>query len=224
MLCYTKNKGGSKKMDEELISKKEILEQTGISYGQLYRWKRKNLIPEDWFIKKSSFTGQETFFPKSKILDRIDKIKDMKDDLSLDDIADVFSPQLTEIFLSKEDLVKRNIVTQMCLNIYEASYKDTLVFEFEKILFIYILEKFLQSGETGVEEGKIILNTLEDNYKNFQGAACDIILIRKLGIGVCLLVNSDEQIFLDKGSKLVLRVNSTNCIENLKTAISNNLN
>lgn len=51
-------------MEIELISKKELLPLTNISYGQLYRWKRKNLIPEDWFIKKSVSTGQETFFPK----------------------------------------------------------------------------------------------------------------------------------------------------------------
>lgn len=49
-------------MDEKLISKKELLRLTGISYGQLYRWKRKNLIPEEWFIRKSTYTGQETFF------------------------------------------------------------------------------------------------------------------------------------------------------------------
>ncbi len=61
-------------MEEELISKKEILDMTGISYGQLYRWKRKELIPEEWFIKKSSYTGQETFFPREKIINRINKI------------------------------------------------------------------------------------------------------------------------------------------------------
>lgn len=48
-------------MEEELISKKDLLDETGISYGQLYRWKRKQLIPEEWFIRKSTFTGQETF-------------------------------------------------------------------------------------------------------------------------------------------------------------------
>ena len=51
----------------ELISKKELLQQTGISYGQLYRWKREKLIPEEWFIKQSSYTGQETFFPREQI-------------------------------------------------------------------------------------------------------------------------------------------------------------
>ena len=41
-------------MGEELISKKELLDRFGISYGALYRWKRKGLIPEDWFIKKAT--------------------------------------------------------------------------------------------------------------------------------------------------------------------------
>jgi len=75
--------------DEHLISKKEVLEQMGISYGQLYRWKRKGLIPEAWFIRRSTFTGQETFFPQDKIVERIGRIKDMKGEHALDDLADV---------------------------------------------------------------------------------------------------------------------------------------
>jgi len=77
--------------DEQLISKKEVLEQMGISYGQLYRWKRKGLIPEAWFIRRSTFTGQETFFPQDKIVERIGRIKDMKGEHALDDLAEVIS-------------------------------------------------------------------------------------------------------------------------------------
>ena len=65
-------------MSEELISKKDLLELMNISYGQLYRWKRKKLIPEEWFIKKSVVTGQETFFPKDRIIERINKIIELK--------------------------------------------------------------------------------------------------------------------------------------------------
>ena len=78
-------------MEEKLISKKDLLIETGISYGQLYRWKRKNIIPEEWFIKKSTFTGQETFFPKDKIIERINLILSMKEGVSLDDIANMFT-------------------------------------------------------------------------------------------------------------------------------------
>lgn len=74
-------------MEQELLSKKELLERYGISYGALYRWKRKGLIPEDWFIKKSTVTGQETFFPKLLICERVEMILGQKDDLSLDELA-----------------------------------------------------------------------------------------------------------------------------------------
>lgn len=71
----------------DLISKKELLAQTGISYGQLYRWKREGLLPEEWFIKQASFTGQETFFPKDQVLSRIRTIIEMKDDYSLEELS-----------------------------------------------------------------------------------------------------------------------------------------
>lgn len=71
-------------MDE--ISKKELLTETGISYGQLYRWKREGLIPEDWFIKRSAFTGQETFFPRDRMLARVNAILALKDTHSLEQI------------------------------------------------------------------------------------------------------------------------------------------
>lgn len=77
-------------MDQELISKKELLERYAISYGALYRWKRKGLIPEDWFIKKATVTGQETFFPKKLICERVELIQSQKDDFSLDDLSAQF--------------------------------------------------------------------------------------------------------------------------------------
>jgi DNA-binding transcriptional MerR regulator len=80
-------------MEQELISKKELLELYGISYGALYRWKRKGLIPEDWFIKKSTVTGQETFFPRVLICERMELILRQKDDVSLEEMAKQFSEE-----------------------------------------------------------------------------------------------------------------------------------
>ena len=73
---------------EDLISKKALLLEAGISYGQLYRWKRKGLIPEAWFVRRSTFTGQETFFPREAILERIRWIQGMKTDAALDELAE----------------------------------------------------------------------------------------------------------------------------------------
>ena len=76
------------KTSGQLISKKELLEKYKISYGALYRWKRKGLIPEDWFIKKATSTGQETFFNRDHICERIETILSLKDSLSLEEIAE----------------------------------------------------------------------------------------------------------------------------------------
>ncbi|NFO79042.1 DUF4004 family protein, partial [Clostridium botulinum] len=97
-------------MFEELISKKELLEEMKISYGQLYRWKRKKIIPEEWFIKKSVSTGQETFFPRNKIINRINKILELKDEISLDDLANQFSYNVNNIKIKRTYLTKNNII------------------------------------------------------------------------------------------------------------------
>jgi len=80
-------------MEQELISKKKLLERYSISYGALYRWKRKGLIPEEWFIKKATATGQETFFPKELICERVELIQNQKDDYSLDELSKQFNKE-----------------------------------------------------------------------------------------------------------------------------------
>lgn len=68
-------------MEEYLISKRELLTKYGISYGALYRWKRMGLIPEEWFLRKSTSTGQETFFYREQICPRIELILSRSDSL-----------------------------------------------------------------------------------------------------------------------------------------------
>ena len=74
-------------MEEELISKKELLEQYQISYGALYRWKRMGLIPEGWFLRRSAPTGQEPYFRRTQICPRIELILQSKDRVSLEALA-----------------------------------------------------------------------------------------------------------------------------------------
>lgn len=124
-------------MEKDLISKKELLEMTGISYGQLYRWKRKNLLPEEWFIKKSTFTGQGTFFPKDKILDRIKKIKSRKEDTSLDDLAIMFGSTFVNGTMERDHLVERNIVTGVTIDFYIEERGEMEKFNLKNVLSLH---------------------------------------------------------------------------------------
>ncbi|OOR13839.1 hypothetical protein BW897_06510 [Bacillus cereus] len=206
-------------MSTDLISKKDLLELTGISYGQLYRWKRKNLIPEDWFVRKSTFTGQETFFPKEKILERIDKIQTMKEDLSLDELANMFSPGVTEIHLTKDDLLRKGIASKPVLQFFIEQTNKTAEFQFADILYVYMLEELLQSGDVSLEEGKMVLQVLSENYEAIKHKNCDVIIVRKLGISTCFLVSNVDDLIFEKGTKIVLREAITKYTEALKTKL-----
>jgi DNA-binding transcriptional MerR regulator len=207
-------------LEVELISKKELLELTGISYGQLYRWKRKNLVPEDWFIRKSAFTGQETFFPKAQMLARIDKIKNMKDDLSLDELADVFSIVPSDLKINKIELVKQNIVSLQTLDYASPFLGTQSAYSFEMTLFLFLLEDCLQSGEISLDEGKHMLLTMNEQYVQFEGKPCDLIFIRKMGLTVFLLVTSGSELYFEHGVKVVRRLQVAKKIEELKLKIT----
>jgi hypothetical protein len=207
-------------MENDLISKKELLELTGISYGQLYRWKRKNLIPEEWFIKKSTFTGQETFFPKERILDRVEKIKNMKGDVSLDDLADMLSPNLKETVLESEKLVERNIVSKTTLDFYTQKKGEVEKFVFEEMLYIYILDKMLESGKINFEEGEIVLKLLEEEYPKFKGKGGELLFLRKLGISSCCLVSNICEVYFEGSMKIIERMGLSDLIEELKIKIA----
>ncbi len=104
-----------------LISKRELLQMTGISYGQLYRWKREGLIPEEWFQKQSAFTGQETFFERDKILPRIRTILELKERYSLEELARYFAgnggiaaPTVDTVDTLPLSPSLRAIITELC--------------------------------------------------------------------------------------------------------------
>ncbi|MDN3019436.1 YhbD family protein [Paenibacillus sp. BSR1-1] len=206
-------------MSEELISKKELLELAGISYGQLYRWKRKDLIPEEWFVRKSTFTGQETFFPKEKILERINKIQTMKENLSLDELADMFSPSLSDLQLDRDELIKRNIVSNAVMNLYLENDQSGPKFNFSRMLEVYVLEKLLQSGEINLDEGKMLLQVLKDNAALIKQKSCELMITRKLGVSSCLLLINAEEVHFERGTKVVVQVSLMTCMEEIKSKL-----
>ncbi|RKN84799.1 YhbD family protein [Paenibacillus ginsengarvi] len=207
-------------MDQELISKKELLELTGISYGQLYRWKRKNLIPEEWFVRKSTFTGQETFFPKRNMLARINKIKNMKDDLSLDELADVFSPAADDLSLPEHELVDRNIVSPPSLELFKRTFGYSPVLPFNRILFLYALDKLLRAGDLSLDEGGMMLKTIQDHEAAITNQNWTFLFMRKMGVSSFLMMTQQNECIFDAGSKVVARLTAASVAEELKLKLN----
>jgi hypothetical protein len=202
-------------MEDEMISKKELLELTDISYGQLYRWKRKGLIPEDWFIKKASYTGQETYFPKLKVLSRIEKIKNMKEDVSLDELADVFTPTLNDMTLGPIEIVARGIATPEALKLYQETNNVGDTLSFYDLAALSLLNKHIVAGDISLDEGRTLLDVMKEAAA-LGLEACEVYMTRKLGVFSCFIVKPPCSIVADRGIKIIGKQVMAALIEEIK--------
>ncbi len=214
--------------EEELISKKEVLELTGISYGQFYRWKREGLIPESWFIRKSTFTGQETFLPKQKILERIEKIKALKDTKSLEEIAQLLSPELKDRRFERAEVLGLGWLSREVLEYYEAIRRESGPFSFRELIFLAVIET-LRKYELDPEELNLVVSTLTSSdfaklqarqfvwtlavaRKELPGSFA--LTRRKPHLSFCLLYT--QECLFDPQTHLVAKVELSRVLEEVK--------
>jgi DNA-binding transcriptional MerR regulator len=197
----------------ELISKKEVLETTGISYGQFYRWKRKGLIPESWFIRKSTFTGQETFLPREKILERIELIKKLKDDHSLEEISEILSQEPSKRLFDPKEL-RRGWISEEALERYREITGRSGPFRFWEVFQLAVLEELRPRLEP--EELELALKTLQRDRLDLNGELeWTLWLIRKSNVGFCCLA-PERYVRFDPQAKVAVSLDLNRVLEATK--------
>ncbi|HZW83329.1 MAG TPA: DUF4004 family protein [Candidatus Deferrimicrobium sp.] len=185
--------------DELLISKKDLLQSTGISYGQLYRWKRQNLIPEAWFIKQSAFTGQETFFPKDKILKRVQMITDLKDQYSLEELAEMLSPSTTNRVYESIQLSNFGFSSAIVEKFQRTLNKET--FNFRELIFLYLFDRLAEQNTVNAEELTDMIASLPNWLPKLKNLAYVFVVCRREDQGFAILLQQQSPYFLDNKTK-----------------------
>ena len=184
-------------MDDNLITKKELLEITGISYGALYRWKRMKLLPDDWFIHRSTFTGHETFFPRDKVLARVEEIQRMKENMSLEEIARQFSPRASgAVSMTAAEVAGAGIALPPIINQYLA-VKTVEQFGYDDLLGLYVFSELLQQGTVSRDEAFEVSQAVLDTGEISEPV---VYLLRKYGVAFCLTAGEMQKINFDKQS------------------------
>ncbi len=206
--------------EETMISKKEVLEQTGISYGQFYRWKRMGLIPESWFDRRSTFTGQETFLPKDKILERIERIQALKDDHPLEEVAEMLTPSLQRLSYPVEEVAQMDWISEQARGIYRGLRQSQEPYSPDEIAALAIVDHCLKSG-LSVDQALIAASTLKAHpqaLKNqAQGLQLSILhydIYESGSFGVDFGVICIGDCLFDPRIKTVLRIDISRLIEN----------
>ncbi|UXU84021.1 YhbD family protein [Mammaliicoccus sciuri] len=188
-------------MDIQLISKKELLVECGITYGQLYRWKRKKLIPDEWFIRKSTYTGQESFFPREKILKRISDIQKYKNTYSLDELAEILNKDNTP---KDEKKINNESLIQKWSDYFKQEIGEDLLNSYPKDEAVYagvILNDVMNQNILSLSELKELREFLINRGTLKFNA--ELYINRKLGLAFYFIVEKNSQIILEDNVKTI---------------------
>lgn len=194
-------------MDENLITKKELLELAGISYGALYRWKRMKLLPDEWFIHRSTCTGHETFFPRDKVLARVEEIQTLKETMSLEEIAHHFQPGPPgELALSASDAAAAGIALPPIINQYLALSHQEDPFDYDGLLGLYTFSALLMGGNVSREEAYEVSLAVANTQDISEPV---VYLLRKYGVSFCVTAGEMQKIVFDSSATLAATVSVT---------------
>jgi DNA-binding transcriptional MerR regulator len=204
---------------QELMSKKDVLETFGISYGQFYRWKRKGLIPESWFIRKSTFTGQETFLPKSKIQERIETILRLKETYSLEEIAEYIAPEMTEAHFELGDLLG-NVISKKTMKNYLDFTGLSGPFPFWDVVQIALFEE-LSKHSLEKDEVKLALSTLnsETITNDDEEVEWTLWVVRKSKDMSLSCIAPRAQVRFDSETEVVAQIDLISLMEETKMSL-----
>ena len=203
-------------MDDKLISKKDLLTKEGISYGTLYRWKRQGLIPESWFIHKATEIGQATFFPEEKITARIARIKDLKSELSVEQMQELFSANVESFKIPMQDFKDLEIVGRMSITAFTSIFPMKDLLDFNDVFGMYVVDHLMKLSGIYLEDAKQVLKLLLRYLSAEETKEYQLLLLRKLGVPMTVLVRGDEGILLEDNTEVIACANLGEFEEALK--------
>ncbi len=202
--------------DEELISKKQLLRIAQISYGTLYRWKRMNLIPENWFIHKATDIGQATYFPRTKILARIDRIKELKNELTVEQMQELFSANVKSFKIPLKDFKDLEIVSKLSVTAFCANYPAKDMLDFNDVFSMYVVDHLMKLSGFYLEDAKQVLRLLCKYLSVEASKDYQLLLLRKMGVPMTVLVHGEEEILLEDNTEIIACANLVEFEEALK--------
>ncbi|MBP5260580.1 MAG: DUF4004 family protein [Clostridiales bacterium] len=202
--------------NEELISKKQLLRMAHISYGTLYRWKRLGLIPESWFIHKATDIGQATFFPRAKIFARIDRIKELKSELTVEQMQELFSANVESFKIPLKDFKELNIVSKLSLTAFMSVFPTKEMLDFNDVFGMYVVDHLMKLSGIYLEDAKQVLRLLCKYLKAEASKDYQLLLLRKLGVPMTMLVSGEDEILLEDNTEIIACANLMEFEEALK--------
>ncbi len=198
-----------------LISKKDLLAMTGISYGQLYRWKRERLIPEEWFIKQPSYTGQETFLPREQILSRIRSILELKDRYSIEEMAKIFSPETAPAGIPPQELAQFEEIDKEFLALLPGTYPKER-YEFLDLVFFAALSSCIGKNAFTPRDAAALIGRANATVFTLHSVDRVLVLFSCGGEFHVAIGRDEKPVMFDTGLEIIEMIHLNQTAEQIK--------
>jgi len=155
------------------ISRIDLLGETAVSHGRFYRWKRMRLTLEAWFHRRSTFTGQGTFLPRQKALDRIRQIRELKSRYPLDRTARMLWPDVVERCYDPADLAAMDWISARAQALFPAPGAQNRPAGFLELLCWSAIEHLLAVGSVPDDQIVLAAETLHARFGELDPLATE---------------------------------------------------
>lgn len=154
-------------------------------------------------MKQSAFTGQETFFPREKMLKRVEAIQALKDDLSLEEIAKLLSPELSDRLFQNEDLTAIDELDKSVVESFNKQLgKNT--FTYFEVLLMQAFSIFKnESEELPESELNSMILSVKDWFRHISGTSYTLVFLEKGGCMYVMIHQLQAQVLMDARFKVL---------------------
>ena len=90
---------------------------------------------------------------------------------------------------------------------------------FGEVVSLAALDTLLRTGDVSLDEGRVVLDALQENYPAFEGKAADLLFVRRMGLSTALLISSGAEVKFDRAARVIARVNLSESAEALRAKI-----
>ena len=164
-------------------------------------------------------TGQETFFPRKEILERIERILELKDTVSLDELSEIFSPHVAEPTFDSSELINKKIVSQQAMQLYQSmTGASANLSDLKEVLMLKILQDYVASGVITFDEGKMIQDFLNQHFMKLTQEKSSLFLMRHLGLPFVIGAIDKEMLLIDEQDRIVLEIAVAKELSQIKLA------
>lgn len=147
-------------------------------------------------------------------IERINKIIEMKDEASLDDLAYIFSNNIKDIKITRDYLT--NILSKEIITRYEEIIDTKDIYEENNIFSLFIYNKLINLGSLNISEIKEITILANRDYEKIDNRDYELIIKRKYGVCYYYIVVDNIDMFNDDSSINLAKININKVIEEIK--------